>query len=61
MKRDDYYQKLVNTIIDGQSDKHLQPANSSQAALYPTPTRPFLEAISPTKARWSMPSIEELK
>ena len=61
MKHDDYYKELVNTILDEQGNKQLPPTDSPQAGVFATPAPPFLEAISPNKARWSIPLIEEFK
>lgn len=61
MKQDDYYKGLVNTILDEQGNKQPQPTDSPQAGVFATPAPPFLEAISPNKARWSIPLIEEFK
>ena len=61
MKQDDYYKELVNTILDEQGNKQLQPTDSPQAGVFATPAPPFLEAISPNEARWSIPPIEEFK
>ena len=61
MKQDDYYKGLVNTILDEQGNKQPQPTDSPQAGVFATPAPPFLEAISPNKARWSSPLIEEFK
>jgi hypothetical protein len=61
MKQDDYYKELVNTILDEQGNKQLPPTDSPQAVMLATPAPPFLEAISPNQARWSIPPIEEFK
>ena len=55
MKQDDYYKELVNTILDEHGNKQLPPTDSPQAVMLATPAPPFLEAISPNQARWSIP------
>ena len=61
MKQDDYYKELVNTILDEHGNKQLPSTDSPQAVMLATPAPPFLEAISPNQARWSIPPIEEFK